>query len=227
MFTTGELDGSYNNMRSVVQVARTRGALWSWLAIQGMGHEHQRTYHMFFPFWSKCISLRVPAGANPKKGPIKLKEIKEESGWLADNTTWTSGCTTIASYSGYTGVKSEASWIIDKDIAYLYRGLSSWNQRLNTTMKNNPAPFEDVEYTLKILKPGSEIVLNVVPTNFPGTLKRVEYYMGGKLLGETTGTSFEFNLSNQRVAQTFTAVGYDEQGKAYASTIIGVIMDAN
>jgi len=80
---------------------------------------------------------------------------------------------------------------------------------------------------MKILKPGSEIILNVEPKDFPGTLSKVQFYLGSELLGETTGTSIKFNLSNKNVSQTFTAVGYDEAGKAYASTIIGVIMDDN
>ncbi|MEI6602500.1 MAG: sugar-binding protein [Clostridia bacterium] len=227
MFTTGEFDGSFQGMKAMVRGARARGALWSWLGVQGMAHEHRRTYHMFLPFWAKCITMRMPANANPKSGPVKLNEIKEDTGWLTDDTTWASGYTTIAPYADYMGVKADAGWIIDKDIAYLYRGLSTWSQRLNITMDNNPAPFSDVEYTLKVLKPGSELVLRIVPVNFPGTLTKVAFYMGGKLLGETTGTSFETNLSNQYAAQTFTAVGYDENGKPYASSILGVIMDVN
>jgi hypothetical protein len=46
---------------------------------------------------------------------------RNPSGWLVDQSTWKNGLTQIAPYSSYAGDKQKAGWLLDENIAFVYR----------------------------------------------------------------------------------------------------------
>ncbi|MGE5559354.1 MAG: hypothetical protein ACM3WV_12230 [Bacillota bacterium] len=92
IFIAGEWDvilpSTALEMRSIARKSRAQGSLWSWMIYQGMGHEHRLTGHFYYPFWEKMINLRCPKDADPLQGPIRLKDVAESKGWLAEDLSY-------------------------------------------------------------------------------------------------------------------------------------------
>lgn len=112
----GELDKSYGNngQLSSVENLRKIGALIHHAVDPGAGHgpNKEKSNSFCFAFMEKAFQLRVPADADPTKGPVKLNVIPESSGWLGNNET-----KEIAPYASYSGDKNTASWFFDETFA--------------------------------------------------------------------------------------------------------------
>ncbi|MGE5559352.1 MAG: hypothetical protein ACM3WV_12220 [Bacillota bacterium] len=251
--------------RSLGRKSRTNGSLWSWMIYQGMGHEHRLIGHLFYPFWEKMIDSRCPKGADPLQGPIKLRDLTETKGWLAedlsypDPSAWTAeslvdwesyghkpgdpynahvSCKTgpvgIASFSKYRGDKTCACWLPDKDMAFLFRALASWNPKLTLGIEGyeviwkatSALPGVLLSFTdSKIYRPGDNIklVCTVAP-EFTGWSK-IEFYLGSKKIGSVKAkdaadpqkAELLYTLKPQPIAQSFTVLGYDAKGKPVSS----------
>lgn len=109
--------------------ARSAGAprAWIWLPGQehwprGMDFDQDETseedwrawtaHEVVIPWTEAMIQWRMPEDANPRKGPIELREIPVWQGWLADIE---SGM--IAPFEEFPGSAAEASWFPDKEVA--------------------------------------------------------------------------------------------------------------
>jgi dienelactone hydrolase len=71
----GEGPGMAKALEPVLAVHRPKGALWGWMAVQGVGHEFAGQEVLAIPILNAAVRLRYPADADVRKGPVKL------SGW--------------------------------------------------------------------------------------------------------------------------------------------------
>jgi predicted esterase len=130
----GELDTDVRNdsIQRLFNDNRPRGALWSWVEQQGEAHSG-RADALVLPFMAEAIRLRYPAGESPTASRgVTLRDIDESEGWLADQSTWKSGLTQIASYDDYPGGvrgKQRAGWLLNENVAFLYRAFSTYDRQ--------------------------------------------------------------------------------------------------
>ena len=126
----GELDTALRrtNIKTLFESNRSRGALWSWVEQEGEAHSG-RADALILPFMAEAIRLRYPAGQVPTAAQgVTLNSVTETSGWLADQTTWKSGLTQIAAYNNYPGIKQQAGWLLNENVAFIYRAFSTYNR---------------------------------------------------------------------------------------------------
>lgn len=197
IFIAGEKDemtGSLaKNIEPLMKKARSQGALWSKMEIEGMGHEHRRTLHLFYPFFEKCLALRYPADADPRKGPVELRPIDESAGWIADDTTWGTGLTAVMPVTQAADPRgADTSWLLDEEMAFLHRAYSSRNNRVVIRTEDElpwgayAANSDTVERT-----PGGKAVLFGEVSGVPGW-DRIELYHGAEKVDEYRGGGDRF-----------------------------------
>ncbi len=117
-----------NSIRNIFTNNRPRPALWAWVEQENTGHS-KLANDLVFPFMAEAIRLRYPANQAPTAtSGVTLATLSEQQGWLADNTTWTTGLTHIDSWQNYSGTKSSASWLMNENMAHIYRAFSSYDK---------------------------------------------------------------------------------------------------
>ena len=130
LLIAGELDTQVrrDSIRGLFNDNRPRGALWSWVEEENTGHARTDD-EIVLPFMAEAIRLRYPSGELPSStSGVSLQAIDEENGWLADQSTWTSGLTKVASYAEYVGDKSTAGWLLNDNVAQLYRAFATYDK---------------------------------------------------------------------------------------------------
>jgi hypothetical protein len=145
----GELDTQLrrDNIRALFDNNRPpRGALWSW--VEEEGHAHiGRADSILIPFMDAAIRARYPAGQAPTAtSGVTLLPVSESNGWLADQSSWKSGLTKIASYNDYAGNKSQAGWLLDKGVAFTYRAFSTYNRVVSLSF-DGPTLSDEIDST--------------------------------------------------------------------------------
>ena len=103
---------------AVVEVMRKKhNALWNFAVEPKTGHgPGEKTWPLVFSFLRHSFAARVPANADPRKGPVKLTAPQPESGHLGQNWDVTKGgyqALPVAPFASFTGDKSTASWLIN------------------------------------------------------------------------------------------------------------------
>jgi hypothetical protein len=126
----GELDTAVrrDNIRNMFLNNRARGALWSWVEQEGVAHAGL-AQELMIPFMDEAIRLRYPANQAPTAATgVTLLDAPPTSGWLVDQSTWHSGLTQIAPYDQYPGNKQTAGWLLNQNVAYMYRAFSTYDR---------------------------------------------------------------------------------------------------
>jgi hypothetical protein len=126
----GEFDAQFrrDDIRALFDNNRPRGALWAWAEEERTGHVNS-VDELFLPFMAEAIRLRYPAGELPSAtAGVALQPLVEENGWLADQTSWRSGLAKVAAYADYAGDKSAAGWLLNENLAQLYRAFATYNK---------------------------------------------------------------------------------------------------
>jgi hypothetical protein len=169
--------------------ARPKGALWCW-AMELKGHEDGASFDIYMKLVEQAVAARYPENGDPSKGPVILKELQEESGWLVDFSTWDSGLTYVASYKDYKGDRQTAGWVLNKDIAYVYRSLATHHNPLVVKVKEfdrtyNPNTDPGTMFSLggPVTNPGEQITITCDMENFP-EWKTIEFFNGSVKIGE-------------------------------------------
>lgn len=144
----GELDTAVrrDSIRGLFETNRTRGALWSWVEQEGAAHE-EFADELVLPFMAEAIRLRYPADQAPTATHgVTLRALNEADGWLVDQSTWKSGLTQIASYDDYAADKQSAGWLLNENVAYLYRSFSTYDRPLSLEF-THPWTWDEAGYT--------------------------------------------------------------------------------
>jgi len=141
----GEFDTAVrnNSIKGLFDANRPRGALWSWVEQEGVGHAGLAD-EIILPFMAEAIRLRYPADQTPTAtSGVTLLAVNESDGWLTDSSTWKSGLTHIAAYGAYQGDKRRAGWLLNENMAHVYRAFSTYDSPVRLDFDEaSPVPFE-------------------------------------------------------------------------------------
>lgn len=174
----GEGPGMAKHLEPVLAEQRLKGAPWSWMAVQGIGHEFAGQEVLTMPILDAAVRLRYPEDGDTRKGPVKLKAVAADSGWVADNTTWTSGLTTIVPAREFKGDVAKSSWLLNEDVAFIYRAYSTLDWPLKIL---SPDPMSAKG---EVFEAGASITIAVDATRL-ADWTRLELYDGAKKVGES------------------------------------------
>lgn len=109
------------NLAVVEAMRKTHHAVWNYAVEPKTGHgPGEKTWPLVFSFLRHTFSARVPADADPRQGPVKLKALTEESGHLGKNWESARGgyqSLPIAPHAGYRHDKATASWLVNEAYA--------------------------------------------------------------------------------------------------------------
>jgi hypothetical protein len=212
--------------RALFAEHRPRGALWAWDAEQGKGHEIRHIDDVDMAFYVWALEHRLPTDADGRDGLIQLREVAEESGWLADPDSWEDGITHIASWADYDRDRDRAVWLANEDMAFLYRAIASYDNPLSINIRGVEAVRNEYgEGTLlrsvggNVLEPGREVTVDCDAAGMPGWTK-IEFYDGARLLGTVRPgepTSCTFTVDGDRKVYALTALGYTADGERRTS----------
>ena len=130
MLIAGERDTQLrrDNIRTLFELNRPRGALWAWVEEESSGHNEQNSQQLKLTFLAECVRLRYPADQSPIDGPVTLKNLHEFDGWLVDQSTWHDGLTQIYAYDDAPGDKRAYGWVPSEKIARYYQAFSSYRK---------------------------------------------------------------------------------------------------
>ncbi len=208
--------------RELFAGARPRGARWAWTAEKGKGHEIGHIDDVDMKFYETCIGLRLPSREDTGKGPVELRSIPEEEGWLVDPTSWDSGITRIAPYDEYKGDRSKAGWVPTADIAFLYRSVATHDNPLKLRIRDvGPVENPHEEGVLlrsvggNVVDPGRKLVIECDATDFPGW-ERMEFYHGARKIGEVRRgeePAAELVVDPEHTVYALTVLAYDAEGR--------------
>jgi hypothetical protein len=182
-------DRGINRTAEMMDRAREKGALWCW-ALELKGHEDGASFDIYMKLVEQAVAARYPQSGNPVAGPVKLNELKEEKGWLVDHDSWGSGLTYVDSYDQYKGDKQKAGWVMNKDMAYVYRSLATHHNPLSVKVREfdrtfNPHTDPGTMFSLggPVANPGDEITIICETEDF-SDWEKLEFYNGAQKLGE-------------------------------------------
>jgi hypothetical protein len=115
------------NFAVVEAMRREHDAVWHYVVEPKTGHgPGVKSWPLVFSFLRHTWAARVPADADPRKGPVTLKALRAEDGYLGKN--WdaeTGGYQTLAAapFASFTGDKSIASWLVNAAYAADWQAL--------------------------------------------------------------------------------------------------------
>jgi hypothetical protein len=214
----GEAGGMAAVVEPVLAEYRPKGALWGWMAVPGIGHDRDGQEVLAMPMLDAAVRLRYPAEGDVRKGPVKLKPIDPDSGWLADNTTWKNGLTTITSAKDFRSRISKSSWLLNEDVAFIYRAYATYDRPLKITSPRTESARDQV------LDAGSTIRIRVDDSQFAGW-KKLELYDGAKKVDELTKGPAEFAVKDLKAGyRAFSVLGTDGKGNTRPSNPVLVVV---
>ncbi len=213
LYTAGENDPKMkpSAIESNFVWLRLSGAHVSLIVEQGQNHPMgPGAMPLFLYTLQRLVDHRLPIGA------AHLKPVDDTAAWIADNATWKSGITRIMPLSGTeTSARPQMppggihldqilvgghidfsllplplrlSWLIDEDVAYVYRGAATYN---------NPLVLERAGDHAASYLANEPVSLRC--TDFgAGDWKSVSVYDGARLLGRVTTRNPNLTLPRQR-----------------------------
>jgi hypothetical protein len=214
----GEGPGMAKQLEPVLAEHRPKGALWGWMAVQGVGHEFAGQEVLSMTYLDAAVRLRYPADADVTKGPVKLKAVDVDSGWVADNTTWTSGLTKVVPAKEFKGDVTKSSWLLNEDLALIYRAYSTLDRPLAIT-----SPTRDAAKS-ESFDAGSAVTIKVDDSTFAGW-KKLELYDGAAKVGQLTEGKAEFTVKDLKAGyHAFSVLGTNGKGGTRPSNPVLVVV---
>lgn len=186
----GEKDGrQFDILTEKLPAERKSGARWAVAVQWGRGHEFGAANNLAMPLFDAAIRLRYPADADPAKGPVKLRDIPEEAGWLARHPPRGGTAEPPREFKDWPAGR-EAGWLPTPGLARAWHGFVS---RSPVTIKE-PAPLGDGR-PFALLEPGTPVKLVLAGAK---GMTRFEVYDGDARLASFSraekGDAAEFTL---------------------------------
>ncbi len=205
VFIMGEFDAligqrGIDRTEKLMRDAREKGAMWSW-ALELKGHEDGYSFDIYMKLVEQAVKMRYPGNGDPSRGKVELIPIQEKEGWLVDQESWDSGFTYVGKYDAYSRDKSRAGWVLNKEIAYVYRSLATHHNPLHVAVKEfdrtfNPNTDPGTMFSLggPVTNPGERITITCDASMFPDW-EKIEFFNGAQKLGEVVaGSKPEINI---------------------------------
>ena len=198
----------------LIKNGRQKGARWAW-ALELKGHEDGTSFDVYMKLVEQAVEARYPKNGNPAEGIIRLNDIPEESGWLVDQSSWDKGITYIDAFPVYKGNKQDAGWVLNQDMAYVYRSMATHHNPITLSVKEfdrtyNPNTDPGTMFSLggPVTNPGENITINIQSDAFPDW-EEVEIFNGSDKLGEV-----------KRGSKAEISVKLNEKPKVYCLTAL-------
>jgi hypothetical protein len=209
---SGELEPTLTaTVEPVLAACRPRGALFGWMTVQGGGHSKTDQDVFALAYLDAAVRLRMPADADVRKGPIALKALNPDAGWIADNTTWKRGLTRIAPAREFKGEIEKSSWLPTQDLAFIYRAYATYDRPLRIVSPHDPWNGRAAR------DPGSSVEVTVDDAKFPGW-RKLEFYDGTTKLGEITAGPARFTARDLSTGlHVFSVLGTNAAGDLRSS----------
>lgn len=176
--------------------ARKQGRPWG-LAVQwGCAHDWGNSAALFVPWIVAVSEMRIPKDWDPLAGPPKLKDVRQEDGWLGDRSTVDGSFATIASWADYKGDKALATWLASRYVAFVWRAMMSKDSPvvLEAAAADGSAKVSTsdpkADHTM-MLDPGTDLLLTASVREGFG-IKTVLFFDGDRLLGEATKAPWQW-----------------------------------
>ena len=199
LFTMGAIPDGFKMLPAIDQFyvpARKDGLPWGLGLQHGCAHDWGNAAALQVPWIQAVVRLRLPADADPTQGPVKLKPVVLEDGWLGDRESASGTFATVAAWGDYKGDKAAAAWFPDRATAEVWRAWSTKNSPVTleaaTADGSAKLPAFDPKKSRDLKVPAGVGVKLSVSVK-PGTaVKKVAYYAGDTLIGEATAAPWEF-----------------------------------
>ena len=214
------LGGSLKIVDEVFEPFRPRGAEFAWLVLPAYGHEYaeNRQDLLVMPLLDLAVRTRYPKDGDVTRGPVKLRNIDPDTGWVADNTTWQSGLAKIVPAPQFKGNLGRSSWLQSEDLAFIYRAYATHNNPLKITSPGPCGPGTPA------LDPGTNVPITVDTSGFPNW-RKLELYDGAKRLGTVTEAPVRFTAANLAPGyHVFSVLGTDAGGNIRTSDPVMVVV---
>jgi len=105
------------NLAVVPLMRRKHNAVWNYAVEAKTGHgPGEKTWPLVFSFLRHTFAARVPADADPRKGPVKLNALAVERGHLGQNWDAAKGGhqpLATAPFASFAGDQPSASWLVN------------------------------------------------------------------------------------------------------------------
>jgi hypothetical protein len=207
-------------VKPVLSECRPKRALWGWVAVPCIGHERDGQELLAMPMLDAAVRLRYPAGTDVRRGEVKLKPIEPKSGWVADNSSWKSGLTTIAPAGEFKGDLAKSSWLVNEDVAFIYRSYATYDRPLTITSPRNGVDNAREQ----VWDAGSSVTVVVDDSRFAGWTK-LELYDGAKKVDELATGPARFTVKDLKPGyHAFSVLGTDAKGKVRPSGPVLVVV---
>lgn len=174
-------------------------------------------------FIDQLIRERVPSEWDPGAGPAELKPVNIENGWLGSHTNWailSSALYTtpnenayIAPYVEFDGDKQNASWILNKPLAYAWRSFNSRHPQVQIIAPTHRSVqhVPPVLHSELGLRAGNPFDVKVLC--FEDCIQQIEIFANDQKLGETQDfTGGETALGSTRQAEAVVTVTVPKRG---------------
>jgi hypothetical protein len=130
MHIYGSIDGRHmRDAEKWTPILRKGRALWANAPMWMVAHRQHKANALIYPFFLEAMRLRVPAGADFTKGPVKLKTLKEADGWVGLTDTWRTNCPKVAPFRDYKGDPGRAVWLPSEKAARVWQAFVSFDPR--------------------------------------------------------------------------------------------------
>lgn len=226
VFIIGKFDGlaGERGMKNLTELftnyALPKESLWSW-GIELKGHEDGYSFDVYMKMVEQAVKARYPEKADPKKGPVKLNDIKRESGWLVDFESRDDGIVYVAPYTDYKKDKSKAMWVLNKDMAYVYRAMATYHnpislsvKEFDRTLNTNTDPGTMFSLGGPVVDPDEEINISCDMTKLPDWQK-LEFFNGSEKIGEVSAgkePTIKTTIKGDNQVYCLLAVATDKSG---------------
>lgn len=175
-----------------------RGVAMTWNTY----HNPHNHVDIAIPWINRLIEMRVPKDWDPLKGPVELKTLKEEDGWVGLNDNWwvpldelddlDGENNEIFAFSDFDGDFTRTSWLPDESTAWMWRAYNSRHPKVKLVSPSheNVALHEEqsIKATLHLerdLRVG-ETVRFTARVIEKCDLEKVEFFDGTTKLGESS-----------------------------------------
>lgn len=199
----GEKDGKQmETLLDKLPAARKDGARWA-IAVQwNRRHEFALANNLSFVFFDDVIRLRLPDGT-AAEGPVRLKDIRLEEGWLGSPTSWGKDgrFPDIAGWKACHGERDPGCWFPAQRTAAVWQAFVA----ASADVKIEQLPGLGDKQPFAMLAPGKPVVVKVMlGTELKPT--KVELFDGDQRLAERTEAPWTFELSLKRGIHSLYAV---------------------
>lgn len=193
LFTLGAIPDAFEMLPGIekhFEPARKDGWPWCLGLKWGCAHDWGNAATICIPWTEAIAAARIPADADPTAGPVKLKELKLENGWLGDRATTDGKWAIIAPYAAFKGDKAKAVWLPNRSVAYVWRAMESRNppvavEAMTADGKTKLPPAGPKAGRDMIVTADVELTLSASVKG--GTaIGKVQFFDGDQLIGEAT-----------------------------------------